>query len=80
MPKGRHTHYLRISGRMQLSGMRSHERNHGANIRTKINIAIYLLVFLYMFNSMLIQNLQPKPGLHSIKFHRLSYIPDTRGL
>lgn len=45
MPKGRHTHYLRTSSSMQLSGMRSHERNHGANINTKIYIAIYLLVF-----------------------------------
>lgn len=32
MPKGRHTHYLRISSRMQLSSMRSRERNYDANI------------------------------------------------
>ena len=31
---------------MQLSGMRSHERNYDANIITKINIAIYLKFFL----------------------------------
>ena len=45
MPKGRHTHYLRTSGRMLLSGMRSHERNYDANVATKIYIAINQLSF-----------------------------------
>lgn len=51
MPRGRHTHYLRISGKKLLSGMRSHERNYDANIATKVYIAINHLFFLYMFNS-----------------------------
>lgn len=45
MPKGRHTHYLRTSGRMLLSGMRSHEHNYDANVATKIYIAINHLSF-----------------------------------
>lgn len=45
MPRGRHTHYLRISGKKLLSGMRSHERNYDANIATKVYIAINHLFF-----------------------------------
>lgn len=45
MPRGRHAHYLRISGKKLLSGMRSHERNYDANIATKVYIVINHLFF-----------------------------------
>ena len=51
MPKSRHTNYLRISSKMLLSGMRSHERNYVANIEAKIYIAMDSLFNLYMFDS-----------------------------